>query len=427
MNESANWGDRAGELAAACPLAETLARRMREESVDLTQRWLDRIVARVQVDPNRVFPTDDLLDHVPLLILGIADFIEDPGSVVLADVAVISKARELGELRYQQNFDEYQVLKEYEIFGGILFAFLGRAVDEIATPCSRSELLSCAHRLFLAVTLIQQATLTQYLTLVRERLHERENRLRGFNRTLSHELKNRLGAITGAAEVLELTSLDHDERDRLTAVIARSVFGVQGVVDNMMELSRLDEDLRKQRHITLTRAAAEASRQVRDAAQARKVQIRIADSIPEVEVNAAAVELCLTNLIANAIKYADMENPDRWVEISARADAGKSEGGDVIVVEVRDNGLGVPESKRARLFERFFRAHDDAVTGAGGTGLGLSIVRDTAESLGGTAWADFSDGWSIFTFTLPARRSRDAAAVRAASEEGSDEASGRDA
>jgi len=61
-----------------CTLAKALADRMRSSSEDLTRRWLDRIGARVRLDPNRVFPTDALLDHMPMLILGIADYIENP-------------------------------------------------------------------------------------------------------------------------------------------------------------------------------------------------------------------------------------------------------------------------------------------------------------------------------------------------------------
>src|SRR4026209_56900 len=145
-----------------CTRAKALADKMRASSDELTRRWLDRISARVEMDPNRIFPTDALLDHVPLLILGIADYIENPERVILSEVPVVAKAMELGELRFAQGFDEYEVLKEYEIFGGILFSFLSRIVDEIEEPCSRGELLACAHRLFLAVALIQQATLTHY-------------------------------------------------------------------------------------------------------------------------------------------------------------------------------------------------------------------------------------------------------------------------
>ena len=83
-----------------------------------------------------------------------------------------------------------------------------------------------------------------------------------------------------------------------------------------------------------------------------------------------------------------------------------------MIVLVRDNGLGVPREARARLFEQFYRAHGDTITGDEGTGLGLSIVRDTAESLGGRAWAEFPpEGGSVFAFSLPSRREEDAAAA----------------
>jgi signal transduction histidine kinase len=79
------------------------------------------------------------------------------------------------------------------------------------------------------------------------------------------------------------------------------------------------------------------------------------------------------------------------------------------VVEVRDNGLGVPEEKRKHLFERYFRAHEDINREIDGTGLGLSIVRDTVTSLGGRAWAEFLEDGTAFFFTMPSRRTEDTA------------------
>jgi signal transduction histidine kinase len=77
------------------------------------------------------------------------------------------------------------------------------------------------------------------------------------------------------------------------------------------------------------------------------------------------------------------------------------------VVEVADNGLGVPPAQRARLFERYFRA-GASVTDVEGTGLGLSIVRETVQSFGGRAWAEFPEaGGSLFAFSLPSRRSEE--------------------
>ena len=134
--------------------------------------------------------------------------------------------------------------------------------------------------------------------------------------------------------------------------------------------------------------------------RAKGVELRVASDLPAVEVNAAAVELLSMNLISNGIKYADLAKPERWVEVKGHGD-GAAGDENLIAVEVRDNGLGVPPERRDHLFERFYRAHEDVVTGAEGTGLGLSIVRDTAKSLGGRAWAEFTDGVTVFAFSVP--------------------------
>jgi signal transduction histidine kinase len=381
---------------------------MRGSRTDLSQRWLDRISARVQLHPNRVFPTDELLDHVPLLIDGVADYLEHPTHALSAETPVIAKAMELGELRYAQGFDEHELLKEYELFGSILYAFLSRTADDIDTPCTRSELLTCAHRLFHAVTVIQQATTTQYLSRMKGRIHEREERLRAFNRALTHELRNRVGAAMGAAQMLgEMPALNDVERQRLFDVVFRNVESIRGVLDNLAELSRLGTaDTRQQRHVTLPAAVAEAARQVRDSARARDVEVRIGE-LPPVEVNAAAVELVVSNLLSNAIKYSDPARADRWVAVTCDIVPTDREGEFEIVLQVSDNGIGVPESDRGGLFRRFFRAHASTRPNVEGTGLGLSIVRETVEALGGRAWAEFPTTGSVFAFSLPCRRLTD--------------------
>jgi signal transduction histidine kinase len=395
------------DLTAPCPLAIELAHRLRAEQEPLTQRWLDRISDRVAIHPNKIFPTDDLLDHVPLLINGIAAYIENPALPVSASTPVIAKAMELGAMRHAQGFDEYELLKEYEIFGGILYSFLATAVDDIDMPCSRSELILCAHRLYQAIALIQQATTTQFLALMKDRIREREERLRAFNRTLTHELRNRIGATMGAGQLLQMEEIPDTERERLVGIVVRNMESMRVALDNLLELTHLAGDARQQRHIVLPAAAFEVVRQLRELARSRRVQVRIDESLPSVEVNAAAVELCLMNFVSNAVKYADESKAERWVEVTGRSVPATEDAPAFVVVEVRDNGLGVAESQRDRLFERFFRAGVESVSGVEGTGLGLSIVRETVESLGGQAWADFPNGLSIFAFSLPIRRAGD--------------------
>jgi signal transduction histidine kinase len=98
------------------------------------------------------------------------------------------------------------------------------------------------------------------------------------------------------------------------------------------------------------------------------------------------------------VKYRDPAEPRRWVRIEGelRNTGGACE----IVVRVRDNGLGVPEEGRDKLFQRFFRAHE-TVTGEEGTGLGLSLVREAIEASGGRVWAEFPARGSVFALSVP--------------------------
>ncbi|MEO8577122.1 MAG: sensor histidine kinase [Gemmatimonadales bacterium] len=388
-----------------CVIAGALAARLRESREDLTKQWLDRINDRVSLLPNQIFPSAELLDHVPLLIDGIASYVESPSAEISTDAPVVAKAMELGALRHRQGFDAYEILKEYEILGGILFTFFIRAVDTIEGPCERADLMACSARLFRALTVIQQATMTDFLRLAGERIGERENRLRAFNQMVSHEIKNRIGAVLGASGMLQETAVADDERDRMVDIIARNAREMAKTVENILELSQLEKDARQHRHVGLAQAVKEAARQVREAARHANVEIRITGVPADVEVDASVVELCVTNFLSNAIKYSNRSRAGAFAEIGASVEVGES-GTREVVVRVTDNGIGVPAEKRERLFERFFRAHEENAA-IEGTGLGLSIVRDTAESHGGRTWAEFNETGSVFVLALPLRRKGD--------------------
>ena len=397
-------------------LAAALATHLRDAREDLVRRWLDRIVARVSVDPSKVFPTAELLNHVPILIDGIADLLEHPDEAVDEHVPLVPKAMELGALRHTQGFDAYEILKEQELLGAIIFNYLADIADSIDVEASRRDLLQCWERVSHALELIRQATTGHFLRLAGDRVREREERLRRFNRMVAHELKNRVGAIRGASGLLPEPWVDDSQKQRFQRMIAENADGLQHVLENLEALSRVDSDARQRHNVLLPQAAAEAVRQLRDAAQSRQVMIEIAENLPSVEVDAAAVELALMNYVSNAIKYCDHEKAHRWVRITGElrfAPGVESEVGGELVVKVRDNGIGVPPEARANLFDQFYRVRGETVTTIEGTGLGLSIVKETIESLGGRAWAEFpeEDGGSAFFFSLPSRREEDAAAA----------------
>jgi signal transduction histidine kinase len=417
--DATEWDDRRAkrQLAdggvAASRTAAVLAAALREAREELVRRWLDRITARVAVNPDRIFPTDELLNHVPILVDGIANYVEHPEEELDAEAPVIAKAMELGALRHAQGFDAYEILKEHEILGRVLYSYLAGVVEHTAVPGTRAELLEAWQRVGHAVELIRQATMTHFLRLWSERVREREERLRRFNRMVSHELKNRVGAIRGAAALIGEPWLETVQRDRFVQMVRDNTDALQRVLDNLETLSRIESDTRQRRNVLLPQAAAEAARQLRDAADAKGVGILLAEDLPAVEVDAAAVELCLMNYLSNAIKYADPVKSERWAKVTGELRfRERVDGGPELIVRVHDNGLGVPPESRGRLFEQFYRAHDKTVTGVEGSGLGLSIVRETTESMGGRAWVEFPhDEGAVFAFSLPSRREEDAAAA----------------
>src|SRR6185503_5265365 len=104
-------------------LAATLADRLRTAKQELVTQWLNRISERVAIAKRKVFPTHALINHVPLLIEGIAGYLKRPEREIDSKAPVVAKAMELGALRHGQGFDAYELLKEYEMLGDILFAF----------------------------------------------------------------------------------------------------------------------------------------------------------------------------------------------------------------------------------------------------------------------------------------------------------------
>src|SRR5688500_10573418 len=182
-----------------CRIAAPLATRLRDSRASLSLRWLERTAARVNVPPNDVFPTQDLLDHVPLLIEAMADYLENLTEEGPAAERVIAKSAELGQMRYEQGFSPYQILKEFEVLGGIVLSYMAGVADELRMECPPGEFMVCAQRIHRSLALIQQATTARYLAMLETQASEREQRLRAVNDLLAGPLRNRLDDTIAAA------------------------------------------------------------------------------------------------------------------------------------------------------------------------------------------------------------------------------------
>ena len=240
-------------------LAVRLAARLRSARTELVSRWLDRIIARVSIAPSRVFPTDELLNHVPILVDGIADYLEHGETAVDGPVPLDAKAMELGELRHAQGFDAYEILKEHELLASVLYSFMRDVLPELE-PAPAVDVAVCWQRVAEVTEHIRQATMTHFLRISAEQVRLREERLRRFNRMVSHELKNRVGAIRGASGLLLEPWLEPAQVAQFHRIVAQNAEGLQRVIENLVALSRIDRDARQQRNVLLPQAAAEVVR-----------------------------------------------------------------------------------------------------------------------------------------------------------------------
>src|SRR5689334_20447659 len=113
-------------IHANSSIASTLAAALRQASATLAKRWCERVLDRVDGDRAAVFSDTAVRYDVPFMICGIADYLENPLNEIAADSRVIAKAMELGACRHREQFDVYELLKEYELLGSILFSHVGQ-------------------------------------------------------------------------------------------------------------------------------------------------------------------------------------------------------------------------------------------------------------------------------------------------------------
>ncbi len=224
---------------------------------------------------------------------------------------------------------------------------------------------------------------------------------RDFVANASHEIKTPLTAIRGFAETLLSNDLPERDARGYLEIILRHSERLSRLVEDLLELSRLESGkfTLEPEPLDVALLVAKLCRELEPRLQERRVSVRIAaQGAPRAFADARAVEQILQNLLDNALKYSD---PEREIEVRVEAD------GDDVRVDVADQGIGIPEADRARIFERFYRVDRGRSREQGGTGLGLSIVKHLVQANGGEVWVESTPGvGSTFSFTLPSNFTR---------------------
>lgn len=219
---------------------------------------------------------------------------------------------------------------------------------------------------------------------------------RDFVANTSHELKTPVGAVTLLAEAIESAADDPAQVRIFAARISAEASRLGQLTGRIMSLSRLqaDDGLGDVRAVSIDEVvAASIEAHVVQADSAGVDLARGGDRGVWVRGDAQILIEAVGNLIANAIVYSPKGSR---VGIGVRAD------GDVVEIAVSDQGIGIAEADRERIFERFYRADEARSRRTGGTGLGLSIVKHATQRHGGEVllWSRPGRG-STFTIRLP--------------------------
>ncbi|CAL9301889.1 sensor histidine kinase [Streptomyces sp. R02] len=235
---------------------------------------------------------------------------------------------------------------------------------------------------------------------------------RDFVANVSHELKTPVGALSLLSEAVMDASDDPEAVQRFAGRMQIEATRLTNLVQELIDLSRVqnDDPLEDAEPVPVGELVAEAVDRCRHQAGTKEITMAAAGAADlRVWGNRGQLAAALGNLVENAVNY----SPARTrVGIAVRSVA--QPGGDLIEIAVTDQGIGISDKDKERIFERFYRVDPARSRATGGTGLGLAIVKHVAASHGGevTVWSAEGQG-STFTLRLPEAR---AARGRRASE-----------
>jgi signal transduction histidine kinase len=237
---------------------------------------------------------------------------------------------------------------------------------------------------------------TADLAKANESLHELHRQKDAFFAVITHDMRSPLTSMLGFTELLEGVGAPGEEVKPFLAAIKRNTEALMDMVNNILDLSRLDSGQMEYRRapLSLAEIVGDVLTNIEGYARARAIALR--GDIGETQKqtgDADKLRRLVTNLVSNAIKYT-------------------REGGQVLVglhqadgslqLSVRDTGIGIPADQLPHIFERFRRVRRPGGTDAAGTGLGLAIVKEFAQAHGGRVDVESTEGvGSTFTVTLP--------------------------
>ena len=216
--------------------------------------------------------------------------------------------------------------------------------------------------------------LVPFIDLIREQHEDILNAARmrqEFTANVSHELKTPLTSISGYSELIENGMAGEENVARFAGEIRQSAGRLISLINDIIELAELDGNKDNKivfEDVNLYEIAVTTIHMLSPVAEKRNIHFRLSGDEYVVKGNKDMLEEVTYNLCDNAIRY-NNDGGNIWIEIDAKNHT----------MSVRDDGIGISEENKARVFERFFRVDKSRSKKTGGTGLGLAIVKHIVE------------------------------------------------
>jgi len=370
ISEGENWVA-LGVFFVAAVAASTLAERWRRRVREADQR---RREADLAVELARLLLRGELQDGLPVAAHRLALALRLPSAAIELRAVEGDERRVAFALR-----DEARQIGTLLVPAGVPETTL-RRLQERVVPSLEALLVAALERDELLNDVVETRALRRSDVVKTALL-----------RAVSHDLRSPLTAILAAAEPLGADRIDDAERRELADDVRMEAERLARLIEQLLDLSRLEAGGAEARPEwsdlgDVVQAAADELR-LPDGA----IRVQVAPDTPLLRFDPVQLQRALVNLLGNASRYSN----GHPVQVRAAPAPGR------VLVRIVDQGPGIPQAQRERVFEPFYRAGTER-TGYRGSGLGLAIARGFIEANGGRIWAESLPGQgTTFVVELP--------------------------
>lgn len=383
---------------------EFIAARIAQHSDMLARRWLESLKSIVLEDARDIFPTEQYLDHIPSMIIEIGKIIsEQDTDLAQINSLITQKALELGSLRHEQNATVNQLLREYDLLAQHLEAYVFEISKDYKYTLHAEDMMHTCNSIHSVVRRILQDTVDSFVSKYVSTIEEQTEKLLHFNRFIGHEIRTPLqSALLNVDLILDDNRYAPEDTEALQDVksAVEQVVSIMNNVETLVEpadLSVIDDPARQT--IGIAELATDIIDQLQQSFKDQKIRMIMDDDLGVLTTDTGKLRLILSNLMSNAIKYSDPNQPDSYVRLGRR-DIGDQR----VRLIIEDNGIGISKESLSKVTELKVRAYaeEEHQPPVEGHGIGLFLVDESVKFLDGEMLLESTEGvGTIVTIDLP--------------------------